>query len=125
MNVCRTKGELWDRGDSPALRPKCVCPVQSCRNKAHVPKIELQEQSETHRGELREQQGAGSLQPRRVWYAGTLHNLHNLQLHLGSANTDENLWAGFSGHEGNPTDGFSPVVSDKANTIPACCAFGQ
>lgn len=64
----------------------------------------------------------------------TLQNLHDLQLNRstgickvqGFGTPDENLWAGSSGHEGNPTDSVSlPVVSDKANTISAHYGFGE
>lgn len=44
--------------------------MESCRNEVHVPKIELQEQSETHRGEFREQLDAGSLLPCRGLVCG-------------------------------------------------------
>lgn len=64
----------------------------------------------------------------------TLPNLCHLQLNhstgickvQGFGTADENLWASFSGHEGNPSDGGSlPLVSDKANTVSACCASGE
>lgn len=63
-----------------------------------------------------------------------LRSLSDLQLNhstgickvQGFGTLDENLWASFSGHEGNPTDGGSlPVVSDKANNVSVHSAFGE